>query len=168
MRRFGVAAIAVIGLAGFAACSDDVVAPDAATQFASVVPGGGSVNVDPGTSIVIEFSHPMMVGMEAYMAVTEGDVNGVVVQGAWTWSSDRTRVIFQPAGPLKAATRYTIHIGGGMMDAEGRMIGFGDHGQRMGGQWATSQMMGGSHGMTGSGWQHSNGTYGMVFDFTTR
>jgi hypothetical protein len=28
-------------------------------------------------------------------------------------------------------------------------------------------MMGGSYGMMGSGWQHANGTYGMVFSFTT-
>jgi hypothetical protein len=28
-------------------------------------------------------------------------------------------------------------------------------------------MMGGMSNMMGSGWQHANGTYGMVFSFTT-
>jgi hypothetical protein len=29
-------------------------------------------------------------------------------------------------------------------------------------------MMGGNGGMMGSGWAHPNGTYGMIFTFTTR
>jgi hypothetical protein len=168
MRRTGIAAVALIGLTSATACSDDFVTPDADTQLASVVPVGGAANVDPATSIVIEFSHPMMVGMEQYMTLSEGHVDGPLVAGVWTWSQDRTRATFQPASPLRAATRYTIHIGGGLMDENGRMIGFGDHGEQMGGQWATRQMMRGQSSMMGSGWQHSNGTFGMIFTFTTR
>ena len=52
------------------------------------------------------------------------------------------------------------------------------HGAGMGGQWATESMMtGGTQhgggmgpggGMMGQGWQHpSNGSYGMLFSFTT-
>ena len=145
-----------------------MVAPDAATQLASVFPAGGSVDVNPAAAIVIEFSHPMMAGMEGYIALHEGDATGAIIQGTWAWSADRSRVTFQPGGALKSATRQTIHVGGGMTDAEGRMIGFGDHGRHMGGQWATGQMMGGNNGTMGSGWQHSNGAYGMVFSFTTR
>jgi len=45
----------------------------------------------------------------------------------------------------------------------------------MGGHWVTQQMlgdwgggmMGGMGSMMGPGWQHHNGTYGMVFTFTT-
>jgi hypothetical protein len=161
-------AAAAIAVAAATACDSDMMTPDAATQVASVVPAGGSVNVDPASAIVIEFSHAMMVGMEGYIALHEGDATGPIVQGTWVWSTDRSRVTLQPGGALKAATRYTIHVGGGMTDAQGRMIGFGDHGRHMGGQWATGQMMGGGNGMMGSGWQHSNGTYGMVFGFTTR
>jgi hypothetical protein len=37
-----------------------------------------------------------------------------------------------------------------------------------GGQWATGGMMGmGDSSMMGSGWRHANGSYGMVFTFTT-
>jgi hypothetical protein len=164
--------LAAAVLLGAAGCSDEIVAPDAATQLASVVPAGGAVNVDVGSVIVVEFSHPMMVGMEAYLAVHEGEVTGPVVAGIWAWSADRTRVAFQPASPLKPRTRYTIHIGGGMKDADGRMIGFGDHGGQMGGQWVSSRMMrggmmGGTNAMMGDGWRHANGTFGMVFSFTT-
>jgi hypothetical protein len=50
------------------------------------------------------------------------------------------------------------------------------HGDMMGGQWATQSMMTGGMGMgsgsmgshMGTGWQHpDNGSYGMVFTFTT-
>jgi len=37
-------------------------------------------------------------------------------------------------------------------------------GSMMGGM---SGMMGGTSNMMGAGWQHANGTYGMVFLFTT-
>ena len=51
------------------------------------------------------------------------------------------------------------------------MVGFDRDGSGMGGQWATASMMGNGMGMAGSmmgtGWRHSNGTYGMVFSFTT-
>ena len=42
----------------------------------------------------------------------------------------------------------------------------------MGGQWIMGGMMTGTHGgmawgMMGSGWHNANGSYGMVFTFTT-
>jgi hypothetical protein len=42
------------------------------------------------------------------------------------------------------------------------------YGMGMGGQWATGGMMGGQTGMMGTGWHNSNGSYGMVFGFTTQ
>jgi hypothetical protein len=92
-------------------------------------------------------------------------------------SQDRKRLTFTPAAPLAPMTGYTVHLGGGMMDAGGTHADFGTHGSHMGGSWATSGMMGG--GMMGGsmgdqgyhmgqGWQHpTNGSYGMVFTFTT-
>lgn len=161
-------ALAGLGLLASVACSDDITAPDASTQLASVVPAGGSVSVDPTSSIVVDFTHAMMTGMETYMVLHEGDVRGPAVPGTWTWSPERTRATFAPGNPLRAQTRYTLHLGGGMMDGTGAGIGFGDHGRHMGGEWATGQMMGGSGGMMGPGWRHGNDTYGMVFTFTTR
>jgi hypothetical protein len=45
-------------------------------------------------------------------------------------------------------------------------------GEQFGGQWVSGGMMGGMGSMSGSmmgnGWQHpNNGTYGMIFTFTT-
>lgn len=168
----GLAAVLVLA----AACSEDPATPaeDGLTQLATVIPAGGSTGVDPNAPIVIEFTHAMQHGSEMYVALHEGGVTGPVVAGTWTWSTDGTRLTFTPASPLKPRTTYTIHIGGRMRDADGHPVGFTEHGQHMGGQWATSQMMmthggmmQGWSGHMGSGWQHANGTYGMVFPFTT-
>jgi hypothetical protein len=57
-----------------------------------------------------------------------------------------------------------------MTDSQGHMMDL-DNWTTMGGQWATSGMMGGTHagqpmGMMGAGWTH-DGHYGMLFVFTT-
>ena len=75
-----------------------------------------------------------------------------------------------PTNPLAAGTQYTIHVGGGMTDAQGHMMDL-DSWTSMGGEWATGGMMGGTHagqpiGMMGPGWMHGS-AYGMLFTFTT-
>ncbi|HQR18129.1 MAG TPA: hypothetical protein PK948_07150, partial [Gemmatimonadales bacterium] len=60
----------------------------------------------------------------------------------------------------------------GMKDADGMPVGMGDMMAQMGGVWLTSGMMGGVHagqpmGTMGSGWMGANGSYGMMFTFTT-
>jgi hypothetical protein len=57
------------------------------------------------------------------------------------------------------------------MDDQGDMMGLANW-TTMGGQWATSGMMGATHGgmaigMMGSGWKDGMGHYGMLFPFTT-
>jgi hypothetical protein len=59
-----------------------------------------------------------------------------------------------------------------MMDASGRPADMTRWGMPMGGQWVQGGMMGPTHGgmsWTGMGpaWMASNGSYGMVFTFTT-
>ncbi|MBI4538273.1 MAG: Ig-like domain-containing protein [Gemmatimonadetes bacterium] len=174
--RWGV----LVGLLAGTACMMDLADTpgDAATELASVIPAGGSTGVHPDSPIVVEFTHAMGMGMgmEMYAALHEGDVNGPVVAGTWSWSADRRRATFTPASSLRSRTRYTIHVGGGMRDAGGNPIGFDQHGQHMGGRWVMGQMMSGGmmsgmnnmmSGMMGPGWQHANGTYGMIFPFTT-
>ncbi len=169
MPRYTLVALTAFGLLANAGCSShDITAPDAATQLASVIPAGGSWNVDVSAPVILEFTHAIMVGMENYMLLHESNVQGPIVAGTWTWSPERTRATFVPDSPLRSESRYVIHVGGGMMDADGQGIGFGDHGSHMGGQWASGSMMGGSGTMMGTGWRHANGTYGMVFTFTTR
>jgi len=162
---------AALPLLGACGSSDTPTGPDA-TALASVSPAGGAVGVDPAGTVTVEFNHALMAGMEQYAALHEGDVTGAVVAGRWTLSTDRTKLTFTPSAPLKAKTKYTIHLGGGMMDADGRPVNM-NPGQMMGGQYATGSMMtgggmmqGGS-GMMGPGWQGAGGTYGMVFSFTT-
>jgi hypothetical protein len=117
----------------------------------------------------------MASGMEMYVSLHEGDVTGPTVTGAMTWSSDRMMLTFTPAAPLKPGTRYTLHVGGGMKDADGHAIDMTANGM-MGGQWATGAMMTGGGMMgggvmggpeMGSGWMGGNGMYGMVYTFTT-
>jgi hypothetical protein len=117
--------------------------------------------------------------MDMYVALHEGgDVSGPLVDGQWMWSNDKTSLTFTHGMPLDSMSDYTIHIGGGMMDADGHVIDLEQHGHEMGGEWVSQQMMdarmmqgGGMMGnddMMGVGWMHDNGSFGMVFSFTTR
>jgi hypothetical protein len=141
------------------------------TVLAAVVPSGSSVAVPTSTAIVMRFNHAMLAGMEKYMDLHEGDTSGPTVPMSCGWSSDRTVLTCEPAAPLKTQTRYTIHVGDSMMDADDHPVNM-DPGLTMGGQWLMAGMMGGMHagsamGMMGSGWVGANGSYGMVFGFTT-
>ena len=176
-RRYLLTSLIAVGIAVMAACSENATEPelDDPTTLLRVIPEGGVTSVDPNTTITIEFSHPMGFGMEMYVVLHEGDTGGSLVAGTWTWSEDHTKLTFQPDSPLKPGTTYSLHIGGGMTDAEGDHIDYEEHGMSMGGHWITQQMlgdwgggmMGGMGSMMGAGWQHHNGTYGMVFTFTT-
>jgi sorbitol-specific phosphotransferase system component IIA len=157
------------------ACSGDAtgVAPtvDEVTALLSVQPAGGAANVMVGDSVVVTFDHAVATGMEAYAAVHEGSVAGPLVAGTWGLSQNRTTMMFVPTSPLKPSTTYVIHLGGAMRDGSGNVVNLDVHGMGMGGQWATQSMMTGgmsNGGMMGTGWQHpTNGSYGMLFTFTT-
>lgn len=170
MRSVSVAGAIAI-LASLAAGCFMGVEPVGETTVLSVVPAGGATNVDPSRPIVVEFSHAMAMGMEQYAALHEGDVTGPVVRGAWSWSSDRLRLTFTPATPLKPAAQYAIHLGGDMRDASGARLNYdhcaGQHGGRwLGASMMGSSMMGGRSSMM-RGWRHASGTLGMAFLFTT-
>ncbi|MGE5803067.1 MAG: Ig-like domain-containing protein [Gemmatimonadota bacterium] len=160
--------VAPVTLSG---CGPDPAAPAFTAHVVSVVPSGGAAGVDPNAPIVITFSHPMQQRMEQYAALHEGDVRGAVVPGAWTWSGDRTKLTFTPTSPLAGQTQYTLHLGGGMRAMDGGFVDYGPCVEEYSGRWATGDMMGGGMmgggAMMGSGWRHPNGTYGMVFSFTT-
>ncbi len=169
-HRFRLLTFAAASLA-LGACGDPV-APALTARVVSVVPSGGAVGVDPSGPIVVTFSHPMRSGMEQYVALHYGDVNGPIVAGTWVWSADWSTLTFTPAQSLQAQTQYTLHLGGGMRATDGGFVDYGPCVGQYGGQWATQEMMGGGGrmmggGMMGTGWRHPNGTYGMVFSFTT-
>jgi hypothetical protein len=170
-------ALAVAVSLGIAACGDDPIAPIGDTALLSVVPTGGATDVDPNAPVTLQFEHAMH--MDMYVALHAGaGVDGPLVDGDWEWSADMTNLTFTHAMPLDAMADYTIHIGGGMMDADGHLIDLEQHGHDMGGEWVTQQMMDhrmmgsgsmmGGDDMVGDGWVHSNGSFGMIFSFTTR
>ena len=126
----------------------------------------------------------MGVGMEQFLDLHQGGLEGPVVPTTHTWSGDRTTLICTPVGPLAPGTQYTIHLGGGMVDVDGQPIDMDHYGPAFGGQWITGAGQpgsggpggwhhGGAHhggqpwGGLGRGWQHANGSYGMAFTFTT-
>ena len=169
LHRFWLLTLSVAPLA-LGACSGGPAAPALTARVVSVVPSGAATGVDPNSPIVVTFSHPMQPGMEQYAALHEGDVTGPVVAGTWAWSDDRTALTFTPAQPLKAQTQYTLHLGGGIRARDGGFVDYGSCVGQHSGQWATQEMMGGGMmggNMMGTGWRHPNGTYGMVFTFTT-
>lgn len=99
-----------------------------------------------------------------------GGITGSTVPMSCVWNLDQTTLTCTPTNPLAAGTQYTIHVGGGMTDAQGHMMDL-DSWTSMGGEWATGGMMGGTHagqpiGMMGPGWMHGS-AYGMLFTFTT-
>lgn len=167
--------LALTGMIGLsvAACDEATTSLEPATELLSVVPEGGAVDVDPAEPIVVTFDHSLGPMMTDYAALHEGDVTGPEVAGTWSLSDDGTRLTFTQDEPLKSATEYTIHLGGGMMDADGEHVDLGTNGGHMGGEWVDGSMMqggmmGGQHSHMGEGWQDpENGSYGMVFSFTT-
>lgn len=138
--------------------------------LAAVSPVPGATAIAASTTITLTFSQPMMTGMEQYLDLHQGGVAGPTVPMGCAWSPDRTTLTCTPTSALAAGTQYTIHVGGGMTDGQGDMMDM-DNWTTMGGQWADSGMMGGSHAgqpisMMGAGWKHGM-HYGMLFTFTT-
>ena len=134
-------------------------------------PVAGATGVPVGSPITFRFSGAMGAGMEQFMDLHRGDLSGPEMLMACAWSADRTQATCTPASPLAPRTMYTIHLGGGMTGANGLAVDC-TPGLGMGGQWITGGMMTGNHGgmawgMMGSGWRNANGSYGMMFSFTT-
>ena len=158
-----------------AACSDSgPTSTGDVTVLAEVAPAAGTTGVDPTGPVIARFSGPMASGMEQYVDLHRGDISGPVVPMSYAWSSDRSTLTCTPGEPLQSQTRYTIHMGSGMTDANGRMADTEQHGMRMGGQPVTGAMMGPMHGgnpagMMGPGWQDpDHGHMGIAFTFETR
>lgn len=181
IKYFRKLSLPALFLLTLAACSSDgPSAPEEApaesgAMLVDVSPTGGSTRVGLDGAVTLEFDHAMEPGMSSYADVHEGDLAGPEVSGAWGWLDGHAVLRFTPSGGFERATRYVVHVGGGMTDADGRMVDLESHGEEMGGEWATDPMMGGETGghmdpadHMGGAWEHpSNGSHGMVFTFTT-
>ncbi len=145
-----------------------------APSVASIQPANAATGVDPAAPIVLHFSHAMMNGMELLVVMHEGSLSGTVVATSAAWSADRMTLTMMPQAPLKRATTYVVHLSPSLEDMNGHMINLAP-GTMLGGQVVIGSMMGGGSmmngqwgpGMMGAGWQAANGTFGMVFTFTT-
>ncbi len=148
----------------------------AAPAVASLSPAANATAVSTSTSVTLNFTGSMMTGMEMLVVVHEGSVTGPQVMGTASWSSDRKTMTFTPSAPLKSRTTYVVHLSPSLQGANGMMINL-TSGTMMGGQMVSAGMMGSAatgmmggqsvSGMMGSGWKAADGTYGMMFTFTT-
>jgi len=144
----------------------------AGAAFMSVSPAGGATGMAVGSPMTFRFNGAMGIGMEQYVDLHMGDLSGAEVAMSCAWSADRTLLTCTPGSPLASRTTYALHLGGGMTSAGGMAVDYTTYGPGMGGQWIMGGMMTGTHGgmgwgMMGSGWRNANGSYGMVFTFTT-
>lgn len=167
VQFFGLASLATVLLA---ACSSSTSPPKTGT-LAAITPAPNATGVPTTTSIVATFGQPMMPGMEQYMDLHVIGIDGPILPMSCSWNGAQTTLTCMPDNPLAGNAPYTIHMGAGMMDQDGAVVNTAGW-TSMGGQWATSGMMGGSHGgmpvnMMGWGWKDGMGHYGMLFQFTT-
>ena len=125
-------------------CSSSDNAPNQTTTTLTLVsPAGGATNVDPAAPVRLTFSGPMAQGMENYVDLHQGTAADATMPMTCVWSADRTTLTCTHAAPLAAGSTYTIHVGGGMMDANGHSIDMDAMVTTMGGVWLMPGMMGG-------------------------
>lgn len=163
---------AVTALAVAAACGNESVAPSPTTSLVEVTPPAGATEVARDGAIIVRFSGPMGMGMENYVDLHRGTIDGPVVPMSCSWSADRSTLTCGLDVPLEERADYTLHMGGGMVDANGHQVMMEQPGMGMGGRAVTSGMMGGTHSgqpitMMGPGWRDADGHLGLMFGFTT-
>lgn len=167
MARRTTAFLTLAAMAAFA-CSDDPASPPDELTIVSLSPTGEATNVDPGVVVEIEFSSPMAETMSDLVALHEDTPAGALAAGTWEWSPDHLFLRFRVNNRLREQTRYHLHLGGGLEDAQGHRLNFEHAMQFHHGDWCTDGMAGGHHQfMHQHEWQHRNGSFGMVISFTT-
>lgn len=93
--------------------------------FAQDLPGATANAKNPRRAVAWR---EMLPGMEQYVDLHEGDLDGPLVPIHCGWSPDHTTLGCTPDAPLKTRTRYTLHVGGGMMDAGDHPVDLATHG----------------------------------------
>ena len=91
-------------------------------RLLSVSPAGGSVSSSTTPTVMIRFSSAMKSGMEQYVDLHDGTIAGPIIPMHCTMAADRTAISCTPDHPLAAHGTSILHIGAGMMDADGRMV----------------------------------------------
>lgn len=145
------------------------------TALLSVFPAAGATGVDVTVQIEVRFDAPIAQQVGYPIALQVGDCPGPVVPGTWSRTADGMGLSFAPVQPLEPTTRYTIHVGGGLTDADGAVVDLDRHGPSLGGTWVTREMvmgmltMGMMGGVSHSGpeWLYPTGMYGLAFELVT-
>lgn len=171
------ASILTLGACGMSSSSPTSPGSELATDSPialSVLPAAGTTGVDPARPITITFNMSMMSGMELLVVLHEGSAAGPQITGLSSWSADRRVLTFMPATTLKAKTAYLVHLSPSLQGTNGKSIDLAQC-AKIGGTYVTGNMMGSASmmngswgsGMMGAGWKATDGTFGMLFTFTT-
>ena len=156
-----------------AACSTSTPVEVGSTALLTTIPAAGAAGVDVNAQIEVRFDSPIASGAGHPIALQVGDCPGPVVAGTWSRTADGMGLRFTSTQPLYPSTRYTIHVGGGLTDADGAIMNLDLNGPALGGTWVTLDMVMGMTGMgmgqshSGPEWLYLNGMYGLAFAFTT-
>ena len=156
-----------------AACSTSTPVEVGSTALLTTIPAAGGAGVDVNAQIEVRFDSPIAPGAGHPIALQVGDCPGPVVAGTWSRTADGMGLRFTSTQPLDPSTRYTIHVGGGLTDADGAIINLDLNGLALGGTWVTLDMVMGMTGMgmgrshSGPDWLYLNGMYGLAFAFNT-
>ena len=156
-----------------AACSTSTSVEVGSTALLTTNPAAGTAGVDVKAQIEVRFDSPIAPGAGHPIALQVGDCPGPVVAGTWSRTADGMGLRFTSTQPLDPSTRYTIHVGGGLTDADGAIINLDLNGLALGGTWVTLDMVMGMTGMgmgqshSGPDWLYLNGMYGLAFGFNT-
>lgn len=113
----------ILGLAGavfgLAACSDSgLSAPPGVTALGEVTPPGGARHRSGRRSRdALQRADGQWYG--GICGSLLGDTAGPLVPMSCTWAADSSTLTCTPGEPLHSRTRYTIHVGSGMRNANG-------------------------------------------------
>ena len=116
-----------------AACSTSTTLEVGSTALLTTSPAAGASGVDANVEIVVRFDSPVSPGTNHPIALQVGDCPGPVVAGTWSRTADGMGLTFASTQPLDPSTRYTIHVGGGLTDADGAIINLDLNGPVLGG-----------------------------------
>jgi hypothetical protein len=167
-------AAALAALLALAACSGDD-GPDEPGPGEPVVPGAVALDTlyvlppsiaHPGGIVVVDFDGPVQDGMEAYVDLHREDVTGPLVPMTCLWARNGETLTCLPQGALASGTRHVLHLGAGLLDADGRPVDMSP-GLGLGGTWmdgGTGVLHGGGT-LQGDGWRDEAGRTGLLVPF---
>jgi hypothetical protein len=104
------------------ACSHNAAPSTApATALTSLTIGPASA-ANPGGTVTMAFGGSLMAGMERYVDLHQGTTVGAPVPMTCAMSAERVMITCTPNAALTPGARYTLQMGGGMLDGNGSPV----------------------------------------------